>query len=86
MIKHAFDAYPKVRTGKFTVFETQEEPQEIDYGLENIQEPQEIQPQPALQPQSFNPIQDFGEQPQAEPAPIPGITATISQEDEEAGF
>lgn len=86
LIKHAFDAYPKVRTGKFTVFETQEEPQEIDYGLENIQEPQEIQPQPALQPQSFNPIQDFGEQPQAEPAPIPGITATISQEDEEAGF
>lgn len=34
MIKHAFDAYPKVRTGHFTVFETMEEQEvEIDYGL-----------------------------------------------------
>ncbi len=34
MIKHAFDAYPKVRTGNFTALETQEQPQAIDYGVE----------------------------------------------------
>lgn len=33
MIKHAFDAYPKVRTGNFTVMETQEEAPVIDYGF-----------------------------------------------------
>lgn len=85
LIKHAFDGYPKVRTGKFTVFETQDEPQDIDYGLEDLA-PQEPQPQQALQPQAVNPIQGFGEQPQAEPAPVPGVTATISKEDEDAGF
>lgn len=37
MIKHAFDAYPKVRTGYFTNLETNEEP-EINYGFENIVE------------------------------------------------
>lgn len=85
LIKHAFDGYPKVRIGQFTMLETQEETQEIDYGLE---EPSSIGPnqqsQPALQPQSVNPLQSFGEQLQAEPAP--GITAQISKEDEEAGF
>lgn len=89
MIKHAFDAYPKVRTGKFTVFETQEEPQEIDYGLEDIQVLKEVQPQPALQPQSFNPVQEFIEQPlQAGPIPAqaPGVTVSISQEDNYSGF
>lgn len=86
LIKHAFDGYPKVRTGKFTVFETQEETQDIDYGLDEVQVHQEECQQSALPPESFNPIQGFGEQPQAEPAPISGITATISQEDEDAGF
>ena len=33
MIKHAFDAYPKVRTGKFTVMATDQEEDVIDYGL-----------------------------------------------------
>lgn len=33
MIKHAFDAYPKVRTGNFTIMETQEETPVIDYGF-----------------------------------------------------
>lgn len=89
LIKHAFDGYPKVRTGKFTVFETQEEPQDIDYGLEQttVIQPNQpgLQPQ-ALQPQSENPLQEFGEQPQAEPVPASGITTPISQEDEDAGF
>lgn len=85
LIKHAFDGYPKVRIGQFTMLETQEETPEIDYGLE---EPSGIgphcQPQQALQPQSVNPLQSFGEQPQAEPAP--GTSAQISKEDEDAGF
>lgn len=33
MIKHAFDAYPKVRTGQFTQLESHIEP-EINYGIE----------------------------------------------------
>ena len=89
LIKHAFDGYPKVRTGQFSSFETQEEPQEIDYGLEEttVIQPNQAGQQPqALQPQSENPLQGFGEQPQAEPIPVSGITAQISQEDEEAGF
>ena len=88
MIKHAFDAYPKVRTGKFTVFETQEEPQEIDYGF-NVEEiPTE--PQPAAIPQAANPVQDFMNQPQAAPEPVTiqasGVTVEVSQEDNYSGF
>jgi hypothetical protein len=38
MIKHAFDAYPKVRTGNFTAFETQEPAvPALDYGIEDIE-------------------------------------------------
>lgn len=34
MIKHAFDAYPKVRTGKYTMMATEQEDEEvIDYGI-----------------------------------------------------
>lgn len=33
MIKHAFDAYPKVRTGNFTLMETEQESSVIDYGF-----------------------------------------------------
>lgn len=36
MIKHAFDAYPKVRTGNFTLMETEQELPVIDYGLVEI--------------------------------------------------
>ena len=42
MIKHAFDAYPKVRTGNYTSMETQQEEPVIDYGLvdeEKVNEP-----------------------------------------------
>lgn len=34
MIKHAFRAYPKVRTGAATQLETEIEPEPIDYGVE----------------------------------------------------
>jgi hypothetical protein len=37
MIKHAFDAYPKVRAGKYTGFETEDEPPEVDYGIEDVE-------------------------------------------------
>lgn len=36
MIKHAFDSYPKVRTGQFTVLQTVEEEPVIDYGVEEV--------------------------------------------------
>lgn len=43
MIKHAFDAYPKVRTGKYTMMATEQEDEEvIDYGIvdeEKVNEP-----------------------------------------------
>ncbi len=89
MIKHAFDAYPKVRTGKFTVFETQEEPQEIDYGF-NVEEiPTEPQPA-AIQTQAANPVQDFMNQSQVAPEPVTiqasGVTVEVSQEDNYSGF
>lgn len=87
LIKHAFDGYPKVRTGKFTIFETQEETQEIDYGLD---EPAEvpIEAQQALPHQPVDNLQGFGDQ-QAQMNPsssAQGITVQISQEDDEAGF
>ena len=38
MIKHAFDAYPKVKIGKFTNMQSMEEPEpEIDYGIEDVE-------------------------------------------------
>lgn len=44
MIKHAFDAYPKVRTGNFTALETQEPAMPaLDYGIEEAEE------QPAIE-------------------------------------
>ena len=34
MIKHAFDAYPKIKAGEFAQFETEQEPEKpIDYGI-----------------------------------------------------
>lgn len=44
MIKHAFDTYPKVRTGKYTIMETEEDKQEIDYGIADQPEQEEIKP------------------------------------------
>lgn len=76
MIKHAFDAYPKVRTGKFTMMATDEEEEVIDYGIvdeEGINEPMQQDPLPP-----------FGEDRQIEePQPV---TAQITEEDESQGF
>lgn len=35
MIKHAFDSYPKVRTGDFSQLESHQEPTPINYGIAN---------------------------------------------------
>lgn len=79
MIKHAFDAYPKVRTGKFTIMATEQEEEEIiDYGLMDetiVNEPiQSID----------NPNVPFGEEKQLE-APEP-VQVAVSKDDEEGGF
>ncbi|WP_019540530.1 recombinase RecT [Proteiniphilum acetatigenes] len=60
MIKHAFDAYPKVKIGKFTNMQSLEEPeQEIDYGIEEgeaevinngFDEPETVQQPEIVQP------------------------------------
>ena len=73
MIKHAFDAYPKVKTGKFTQFETQEpENGQIDYGIEEA-ECEELKPAA------------FGSEGQP-PAELPAVTVQTTEEDEYAGF
>jgi recombinational DNA repair protein RecT len=78
MIKHAFDAYPKVRIGKFTQFETTEEPEpEIDYGVEDAGY-QEL-------PTGNNKVA-FGEDPHT-PAPFTQeVIIPVTQEDDDAGF
>ncbi|SFK99015.1 RecT family protein [Porphyromonadaceae bacterium KH3CP3RA] len=60
MIKHAFDAYPKVKIGKFTNMQSMEEPEpEIDYGIEDgeaeiinngFDEPETVQQPEIVQP------------------------------------
>ncbi|WP_455674780.1 recombinase RecT [Phocaeicola sp.] len=77
MIKHAFDAYPKVRTGAYTTMETQEPI--IDYGLASEDEGQVMEPQ-SNEPESF----DDPEQQQLE-APTP-VTVNVTQQDAEEGF
>ena len=76
MIKHAFDAYPKVQTGNYTMLETQEEPGAIDYGIE------EADYEDASEPRS---IGGFGNEdaPQEQPQ---GVTIITSDEDDSAGF
>lgn len=57
MIKHAFDAYPKVRTGKFTIMDSDQEEEEIiDYGL--VDEDKVNEPVQAVD----NPNIPFGEE------------------------
>lgn len=76
MIKHAFDAYPKVRTGQFTIMETEEEEQEIDYGIEDAGDAEVVT--------ENNPSAGFGDntsEPQA-----PTVQVQITQEDDDAGF
>lgn len=87
LIKHAFDGYPKVRTGKFTLFDTQEEPEEIDYGLDDRPDSASGggNPSPALQ-EPKEEVRPFGDWQQAEPQPAQAVQATLTEEDESAGF
>lgn len=78
MIKHAFDAYPKVRTGKFTVMATDQEEDIIDYGL--VTEDGLNEPQPAAE----SDLTPFGEDRQLE-EPTP-VSVDVTQSDEESGF
>lgn len=80
MIKHAFDAYPKVRTGKFTIMATEQEEEEeiIDYGL--MDETIVNDPIQSVD----NPNVPFGEEKQLE-APEP-VQVAVSKDDEEGGF
>ncbi|MDY4528228.1 MAG: recombinase RecT [Parabacteroides sp.] len=91
LIKHAFDSYPKVRTGRFTVFETQEEPQEIDYGIVPDesgadgtfqQQPEQRQDKEPIPVQAAEEV-PFGEEntPQAET-----VKVNVTDEDENVGF
>lgn len=77
MIKHAFDVYPKVRTGQFTVLATDQEEDVIDYGF--ITEDGVNEPSPMKQEQV-----PFGEDRQLE-EPTP-VSVEVTQSDEESGF
>lgn len=77
MIKHAFDAYPKVRTGQFTVLATDQEEDIIDYGIvveDGLNEPSSTDQKQA----------PFGEDRQLE-EPTP-VSVKVTQSDEESGF
>ena len=73
-IKHAFDSYPKVRTGKFTNLQTEEEPQEIDYGIEDT-----VAEDVSGAPVSFDTPAEAAE-------PIPVVVVETTKEDDDAGF
>lgn len=70
MIKHAFDAYPKVRIGKYTQMETVEEKEpEIDYGIEDT---------------TAEVIDESFDEPETQPEAQ--ATVVNNEEDEEEGF
>lgn len=73
LMKHAFDTYPKVKTGNFTVMESeQEQEDEIDYGI--IDTEAEV----------INANESFDEPTAIEQAPT--VVYSVSQSDEEEGF
>ena len=72
MIKHAFDAYPKVRTGQYTIMQSQEEDAVIDYGIETGEETDDYSKTP------------FGEDKQLE-VPVP-VQVEVTEADENEGF
>lgn len=79
MIKHAFDAYPKVRTGKYTMMATEQEEEEvIDYGIV-VEDGANAPIQPVEDPNV-----PFGEDKQLE-GPTP-VTVAVSQDDSDGGF
>lgn len=76
MIKHAFDAYPKVQIGKFTMLETQEEPMSIDYGLDG-----------GIEDSAPEQSAGFGaDAPQSAPEEQNAVVVQTSDDEEEAGF
>lgn len=71
MIKHAFDAYPKVRIGKFTQMQSVEEPDPvIDYGVEDTE---------------ATVIDNGFDEPQVDDKPKV-VQSVVSESDEEEGF
>lgn len=82
MIKHAFDAYPKVRTGKNTMMATEQEDEEvIDYGIvdeEKVNEP--VQSTASADDTKI----PFGEEKQLD-APEP-VQVAVSDDDADGGF
>jgi hypothetical protein len=86
MIKHAFDAYPKVRIGKFSNLETEDEPQDIDYGIE---ESALNPPQSPLNPPQGDlktARQPFGADRPEPPTAPKTLIITPQPEDEDIGF
>ncbi|MDR2917815.1 MAG: recombinase RecT [Tannerella sp.] len=77
MIKHAFDAYPKVRTGNYTIMETMEDPRnEIDYGIEYGEAEDITGHAPA----------GFGDENITPSTPQPETVINTTEEDDDAGF
>jgi hypothetical protein len=74
MIKHAFDAYPKVRIGRYTRLETEDEPQEVDYGIEDA-EAEEVESVP---------VEGFGDEGQPKQSEPEGVV--VEPEDDCGGF
>ncbi|NDV81296.1 recombinase RecT [Bacteroides sp. 51] len=78
MMKHAFDAYPKVRTGNYTVMATEEEaPPVIDYGF--VEEGDQVN-EPIVNDSNI----PFGEDKQLDA--LEPVAAPITEADEEEGF
>mgnify|MGYP000845750246 FL=1 len=74
MIKHAFDAYPRVRTGRYTIMATDQEEEEIiDYGI--VEDANITQEDPNV---------PFGEEKQL--AAPESVVVDVSKADEEEGF
>ena len=72
MIKHAFDAYPKVRVGNFTQIQSVEEPESvIDYGVEDTDA--EI-------------VNNGFDEPEPEQVMDPVVQPVVTVSDEEEGF
>ena len=82
MIKHAFDAYPKVRTGKYTMMATEQEDEEvIDYGI--VDEEKVNEPVQSVASADDTKI-PFGEEKQLD-APEP-VQVEVSDDDADGGF
>lgn len=81
MIKHAFDAYPKVRVGKFTQLETEADPA-IDYGIDIDAISGNGDAQPSIE--APKQVQGFGDDNHT-PEPQ-GVTVNPLPEDDLAGF